>query len=72
MKPSWSVTGKIASRGPAGIAQSKRSIEAGAGIDLATGCALELEGFAVLFSTDDAREGMRAFLEKRPPAFKGT
>jgi enoyl-CoA hydratase len=63
---------KIASRGPAGIAQAKRAIEAGAGVDLATGCALELEGFAVLFSTDDAKEGMRAFLEKRAAAFKGT
>jgi enoyl-CoA hydratase len=63
---------KIASHGPAGVAHSKRALEAGAGVDLATGCALELDSFALLFSTDDAREGMRAFLEKRAASFKGS
>jgi enoyl-CoA hydratase len=62
---------KIASRAPLGVAQAKRAMEAGAGVDLATGCALETEGFALLFSTEDAREGMRAFLEKRAAAFQG-
>src|SRR5690242_9492195 len=47
---------KIASRGPLGVAQAKRAMEAGAGVDLATGCALEVDGFGLLFSTEDARE----------------
>jgi enoyl-CoA hydratase len=63
---------RIASRAPAGVAHSKRVLEAGAGVDLATGCALELDSFALLLSTDDAREGMRAFLEKRAASFKGS
>ncbi len=61
----------IASRGPVAIAAAKRAMEQGAGVDLATGCALEIQAFALLFATDDAREGMRAFLEKRPAAFRG-
>ena len=62
---------KIASRAPLAVAAAKRVLETGAGVDLATGCALEVEAFALLFATDDAREGMRAFLEKRAAAFTG-
>ena len=65
------VAKKIASRGPAAVAAAKRVMEAGAGVDLRTGCALELEAFALLFASDDAREGTRAFVEKRPAVFHG-
>ncbi len=61
----------IASRAPLAVAAAKRVMEAGAGTDLATGCALELEAFGLMFGTKDAREGMQAFLEKRPPTFTG-
>jgi enoyl-CoA hydratase len=66
------VAKKIASRGPAATAAAKRVMEAGAGVDLATACALELEAFALLFSTADAKEGARAFVEKRAPQWKGS
>jgi enoyl-CoA hydratase len=62
---------KIASRGPVAVAAAKRVMEAGAGVDLATGCALEAEAFGLLFGTEDAREGLKAFVEKRAAAFKG-
>ncbi len=62
---------KVASRGPAAIASVKRLVQAGAGLPLSAACELERHGFAATFSTADAREGMRAFLEKRPPRFQG-
>jgi len=66
------VARKIASRGPLAIAAAKRTLEAGARVDLASACALEAEAFGLVFATDDAREGTRAFVEKRAAAFKGT
>ena len=62
---------KIASRAGLAVAAAKRVLGTGAGLDLASGCALELEAFGLLFSTGDAREGLTAFLEKRPASFKG-
>jgi enoyl-CoA hydratase len=65
------VARKIASKGPLAIAQAKRAVHAGADAELSTANELERQAFAALFGTEDAREGMRAFLEKRPAAWKG-
>ena len=40
-------------------------------IDLQTACMLERDAFALCFAGFDPREGMQAFLEKRPPECKG-
>jgi enoyl-CoA hydratase len=60
------VARKIAAKGPLAIAQAKRVVQAGADAALATANELERQAFAALFGTEDAKEGMRAFLEKRP------
>ncbi len=65
------VANKIASRGPSAVAQAKRVIEHGADLTLAAGNEMERQAFALLFGTQDQKEGMKAFVEKRPAAFTG-
>jgi len=53
------------------IAAAKEAIQAAVRSPGPAGIARELELFVALFGTADQREGMRAFIEKRPPAFGG-
>jgi enoyl-CoA hydratase len=62
---------KIAQRGPLAVARAKRLVERGYDIPLRAANRQEAESFALLFDTEDRREGMRAFVEKRAPTFKG-
>ena len=66
------VAAKIATRGPVAVAQAKRAIDQGADLSLGAGNELERQAFGVLFGTADQKEGMAAFLGKRPPAFTGS
>jgi enoyl-CoA hydratase len=61
----------IAGKAPLAIAAIKRSIISGQDASLSTANELEAASFASLFGSNDQREGMRAFLEKRPPKFEG-
>jgi enoyl-CoA hydratase len=65
------VARKIASKGPLAIAQCKRVILRGAQPLLTAGNELEAQAFAALFGSEDQREGMKAFLEKRAATFTG-
>ena len=49
----------------------KRAVQTGAEVDLDSGLALERELQQQLFTSNDAREGIGAYLEKRRPAFEG-
>lgn len=57
--------------GPRDALAAARRALAAAGDDLGAGIDVERESFAALFGGADQREGMRAFLEKRPPRFGG-
>ena len=53
--------------GPAlALRAAKQAIDAGLGVDLATGLEIERVQFAALFGTEDQRAGMRSFLEDGP------
>jgi len=61
----------ILANGPLAIALCIEAIERGLEMSLDEGLILEANHFGLLAATDDMREGMSAFLEKRAPAFKG-
>jgi enoyl-CoA hydratase len=57
--------------GPLALAHCIEAVNAGYDLPLADALTLETTAFGLLASTDDKREGTRAFLEKRAPSFKG-
>jgi len=61
----------LASKAPVALKVAKALINKGADIGLESALALEREGFGVVASTEDLQEGVKAFTEKRKPAFKG-
>jgi enoyl-CoA hydratase len=61
----------ILANGPLAVALCIEAIDRGLEMSLEEGLILEANHFGLLAATDDMREGMRAFLEKRAPAFKG-
>jgi enoyl-CoA hydratase len=61
----------IAAMPPLAVAAAKAAVVAAQELPLAAGLRRERDLFEALFATDDQREGMTAFLEKRPPEWRG-
>jgi enoyl-CoA hydratase/carnithine racemase len=62
---------ELASKPPVALKVAKSLINKGANIGLDSALALEREGFGVVASSEDLKEGVSAFTEKRKPVFKG-
>jgi enoyl-CoA hydratase len=62
---------RVAKKGPLAVRSAKQAIDRGADLELADGLRIEREVFSDLFGSADRREGMKAFLEKRPAVFTG-
>jgi enoyl-CoA hydratase len=61
---------RIAEQAPLAVASSKRALNRGYDADLAAACELEATAFGALFATDDARQGLTAFLAKRRATYQ--
>ncbi len=62
---------EIANKAPYAVSLCKKAINQGLEIDLKRGLELEADLFGLCFATQDQKEGMRAFLEKRKADFQG-
>jgi enoyl-CoA hydratase len=71
MQDALAIAAKIARKGPLAVRQAKKAMNAAVATDRRAAYDVELEAYNQLIPTEDRREGVRAFNEKRPPVFKG-
>lgn len=62
---------EVASKSPIAVRLGKEAVNQAYESHLQQGLAFERKSFYMLFGTEDQKEGMRAFVEKRPAAWKG-
>lgn len=62
---------EIASMSPLAVQMAKESVKRSFEVPLEEGLHFERKNFYMLFSSEDQKEGMNAFVEKRRPDFKG-
>jgi enoyl-CoA hydratase/carnithine racemase len=67
----FTIATRIAGNGPIAVRQAKQAIHRGLQMSLADGLAFEIEAYNRLVPTEDRREGVLAFNEKRKADFKG-
>ncbi len=70
VKASKGLARKIAAKPGVAMTQALRAIEEGLALSLEQGLAAEANAFGIVAATEDGKEGVRAFLEKRQPQFK--
>jgi enoyl-CoA hydratase/carnithine racemase len=71
MDEALATAAKLAALSPLALLTAKAAVQAAFETPLAQGVKQERQAFQSLFGTDDQKEGMAAFLEKRKPVFRG-
>ena len=64
------IANQILNNGPNAIAKSLSCIQKRMGMSMEDGLQIEVENFSKLFATEEAKEGLSAFVEKRKPNFR--
>ena len=70
MNKCMEIANQILKNGPNAIAQSLNCIQKRTGMSMEDGLEIEVENFSKLFATEEAKEGLSAFVEKRKPNFR--
>ena len=70
MEETYKLADKIKSKSGTAVSYAKESMNRGTETDIETGIAYESNIFGLCFASEDQKEGMNAFLEKRSPNFK--
>lgn len=65
------LAGEVAAMSPLAVKMAKESVLKAFDSTLDEGLHFERKNFYLLFASEDQKEGMQAFMEKRPPSFKG-
>lgn len=71
MKTALEMAEKIVEKGPLAVRLAKMVIDQGLQMDLHNGLLLERLAQTIIFSSEDRKEGIEAFFDKRHPSFKG-
>jgi enoyl-CoA hydratase len=71
MTEALETAGTIAANAPISTRQIKQSVNMGLNMDLQSGMMFEIEAYNRMVPTEDRREGIRAFNEKRKPVYRG-
>ena len=71
MEEAIALAKKLASRPKAALAMIKKCVDNGLDMDISSGVTMEMNCFSIAFTSEDGREGINAFVEKRKPVYKG-
>jgi enoyl-CoA hydratase len=71
MEEALALANKLAAKPRVALSLIKQCVDNGMNMDLASGLTLERNSFVIAYGSEDGREGLSAFIEKRKPSYKG-
>jgi len=71
MEVALALANKLAAKPRVALSLIKQCVDNGMNMDLASGLTLERNSFVIAYASEDGREGLSAFIEKRKPSYRG-